>query len=72
MQANGPADIGCETEMTKQKEVSWHDKPLMSRIAAILYPGNTDQATRDQMQAISDANGKRSPQQVQQAIRDKR
>jgi hypothetical protein len=50
--------------MTKLKDQEWFQKPLMSRIASVLYPGNVDQATRDQMQRIADANGKKSPQQV--------
>ena len=49
---------------TKMKDdPSWFAKPLMSRIAAILYPSHVDQATRDEMQRIADAQGKRSPQQ---------
>ena len=41
----------------------WFKKPLTSRIAAILYPAHADQATRDEMQRIADAQGKRSPMQ---------
>jgi hypothetical protein len=51
--------------MTKPKD-DWFSKPLDQRVAAILWPNNTDQATRDQMQAIADAAGKKSPQQAQQ------
>jgi hypothetical protein len=45
------------------KETPWEKKPVMSRIAAILYPSHADEETRRQMQEISDAQGKRSPQQ---------
>jgi hypothetical protein len=58
--------------VTKMKDDEWFAKPLISRIACVLYPGNTDQATRDQMQRIADANGKKSPQQVAQALRERR
>jgi hypothetical protein len=50
---------------TKMKPTEeWFDKPLFSRIACVLYPGNVDQSVRDQMQKIADAEGKKSPQQV--------
>ena len=49
---------------TKMKDdPDWFKRPLMSRIAAILYPAHVDQATRDQMQEICDTAGKKSPQQ---------
>jgi hypothetical protein len=57
--------------VTKQREIPWEKKPLSSRIAAILYPAHTDEETRRQMQDISNANGKKSPQQFQ-AERGKR
>ena len=49
--------------MTTKPETPWEKRPMMSRIASILYPSHTDQATRDEMQRIADAQGKRSPQQ---------
>jgi hypothetical protein len=55
-----------ENVMTKQNEVPWEKKPLMSRIAAVMYPGNTDQVTRDQMQKICDDLKKKSPQQAKE------
>jgi hypothetical protein len=49
---------------TKTKDnPDWFSKPLTSRIAAILYPSHVDQATRDEMQRIADAQGKKSPMQ---------
>jgi hypothetical protein len=48
---------------SKQKEVPWEKKPLMSRLAAVLYPAHADDETRKQMQSIADAQGKRSPMQ---------
>ena len=41
----------------------WFKKPLMSRIAAILYPAHADEETKKQMQSIADAQRKRSPMQ---------
>jgi hypothetical protein len=59
-------------ETVMPKEIPWFEKPLSSRVAAILYPAHTDDETRRQMQRIADANGKPSPQQVAKALRDKR
>jgi hypothetical protein len=59
--------------VTKMKDdPKWFDRPLMSRIAACMYPGLVDQATRDQMKKIADANGKKSPQVVAEELRNKR
>jgi hypothetical protein len=58
--------------MTKMKEEEWFNKPLMSRIASVLYPAHVADETRRQMKSIADANGKRSPQDVAQELRNKR
>ena len=64
--------VACDVEqiMTNEwrpnmttKPVPWEKLPLTTRIASILYPSHVDQATRDEMQRIADAQGKRSPQQ---------
>ena len=39
------------------KEIPWEKRPLMSRIASILYPDHCDAETRKQMQEICDASG---------------
>jgi hypothetical protein len=48
------------------KKDDWFSRPMMSRIASVLYPGNVDQTTRDEMQAVCDGLGKRSPQQARE------
>ena len=49
---------------TKMKDdPEWFSRPIMSRIAAILYPSHVDDETRKEMQRIADAQGKKSPQQ---------
>jgi hypothetical protein len=50
----------------------WFSRPLMSRIACVLYPGNTDQAARDEMQKICDGLKKKSPQRAAEELRNKR
>ena len=58
--------------MTNPKEVPWEKKTKFERLAAIIYPGNTTDENRRQMQEISDANKKRSPQEAQGYGRTKR
>jgi hypothetical protein len=50
--------------MTKMREIPWEKKGLMEKAAAILYPALTTDENRRQMEDISRANGKKSPQQV--------
>jgi hypothetical protein len=47
--------------MTKQKEPGWFERPLMSRIASVMYPNLVDPETKRQMDEIAKANGKRPP-----------
>jgi len=47
--------------MTKQKEPGWFDRPLMSRIAAVMYPNLVDPETKKQMTEIAQREGKRGP-----------
>lgn len=53
-------------------ETPWEKKPLFERLAAVIYPGNTTDENRRQMQTISDANKKKSPQEAQGYGRTKR
>ena len=53
-------------------ETPWEKKPLFERLAAVIYPGNTTDENRRQMQTISDGNKKKSPQEAQGYGRTKR
>jgi hypothetical protein len=66
------SEIRGEGVMAKTKEIPWEKKPLMEKVSAILYPALTTDENRKQMQAISRANGKRSPQEVAAELRGKR
>jgi hypothetical protein len=52
------SDIG-RSKMAK--EPGWFDRPLMSRIAGVMYPNLVDPETKKQMDDIAKANGKRPP-----------
>jgi hypothetical protein len=44
-------------------EPDWFKKPMLERIASILYPNHCSEETKKQMQSVADAQGKRSPMQ---------
>jgi len=47
--------------MTKLKQQTWASLPRQSKLAAVLYPKLTPPEIQREMQAISRAEGKRSP-----------
>ena len=68
-------DIKKEDDVmpTKMKDdPDWFSRPLMSRIACVLYPGLCDDETKKQMRDIAQAKGKKSPQQMADELRNKR
>jgi hypothetical protein len=53
---------------TKMKPVTWHQRPRMNRIAAIMYPSLADEQAQREMEYYARQEGKRSPMDMRGGI----
>jgi hypothetical protein len=47
--------------MAKLKNVAWHDRPRIERLAAVMYPQLADEQAQREMAYYSRLEGKQSP-----------
>lgn len=46
------------------KKIDWHSRSRAERLASVMFPTLTTEATRQEMQSLSNNERKRSPQQA--------